>query len=161
MIAGIGILNKHSMLLFGGALILGLLASSGLRYFRNPWIWLGAINRVHILCAKSSVGDSQSSSDFGNAPQRAHCQECAYVALVRIHRATGAADSSARGAACSWPGYGSSSRRRRESPYRFLGWTYVFLLLEMLVLKARIYYLAPVYPVFFAAGAVWIESEDC
>ncbi len=44
-------------------------------------------------------------------------------------------------------------------PYRFLGWTYVFLLLEMLVLKARIYYLAPVYPVFFAAGAVWIEQK--
>ncbi len=43
VIAGIGILNKHSMLLFGSALILGLLVSSGFRYFRNPWILLGAL----------------------------------------------------------------------------------------------------------------------
>jgi hypothetical protein len=29
----------------------------------------------------------------------------------------------------------------------------------MLILKGRIYYVAPIYPMLFAAGAVWIESR--
>jgi 4-amino-4-deoxy-L-arabinose transferase-like glycosyltransferase len=36
LIAGVGILNKHSMIFFGFALFLGLLISSGFKYFRNP-----------------------------------------------------------------------------------------------------------------------------
>lgn len=40
--AGLGILNKHSMLLFGSGIALGLLATSARRHFRQPWIWLGA-----------------------------------------------------------------------------------------------------------------------
>jgi len=48
------------------------------------------------------------------------------------------------------------SRQGRE--FRFLGWTYVFLLLQLLIFRGRIYYLAPAYPMLFAAGAVAIES---
>jgi hypothetical protein len=41
---------------------------------------------------------------------------------------------------------------------RVLGWTYVVLLLTMIVLKAKHYYLAPIYPMLFAAGAVAVED---
>jgi hypothetical protein len=47
----------------------------------------------------------------------------------------------------------------RGRPFRFLGWTYVLVLLLMLILHGRIYYLAPVYPMLFAAGAVWTERK--
>ena len=47
---------------------------------------------------------------------------------------------------------------REGMPFRFLGWTYLFLLAEMLILRGRIYYLAPIYPMLFAAGAVAIEA---
>ncbi len=49
-------------------------------------------------------------------------------------------------------------RSREGEAYRFLGWTYLFLLAEFLILRGRIYYLAPAYPMLFAAGAVAIES---
>jgi len=42
-VAGLGLLNKHSMLFFGLAIVLGLFFSSGTRYFRNRWIWLGGL----------------------------------------------------------------------------------------------------------------------
>src|SRR5258706_13236750 len=48
------------------------------------------------------------------------------------------------------------SREGRE--YRFLGWTYLFILLQLLIFRGRIYYLAPAYPMLFASGAVAIES---
>ncbi len=44
---------------------------------------------------------------------------------------------------------------RRARPWRFLGWTYVVFLLMMLATgDAKDYYLAPVYPLLFAAGGV-------
>ena len=39
-------------------------------------------------------------------------------------------------------------------PFRFLGVMYLLFLVSMMAMHAKDYYLAPVYPVFFAAGAV-------
>ena len=43
VVAGIGLENKHSMLVFGFALTAGLLLSGEYRLFRSKWIWLGAL----------------------------------------------------------------------------------------------------------------------
>lgn len=43
-------------------------------------------------------------------------------------------------------------------PYRAIGWAYLIFLAEMMLLHGKMYYLAPVYPMVFAAGAVWMES---
>src|SRR5262249_49899390 len=42
VVAGLGILNKHSMLFFGSGLALGLLSTPERRHFAKPRIWLGA-----------------------------------------------------------------------------------------------------------------------
>src|SRR5688500_9451274 len=44
---------------------------------------------------------------------------------------------------------------RALRPYRVLGWTYVVVLITFIALEAKNYYVAPIYPVLFAAGAVW------
>ena len=41
-VAGLGLENKHSMLLFGFALVAGLVLSGQARLFRSKWIWIGA-----------------------------------------------------------------------------------------------------------------------
>src|SRR5262249_24220348 len=41
--------------------------------------------------------------------------------------------------------------------YRVLGWTYVALLGIFIILKGKNYYVVPIYPVLFAAGAVALE----
>jgi hypothetical protein len=46
----------------------------------------------------------------------------------------------------------------RLRPYRFLGWTYVVCYAVLFALHGKNYYLAPVYPMLLAAGAVVIES---
>jgi hypothetical protein len=43
---------------------------------------------------------------------------------------------------------------RRARPFLFLGVLYPVFLVMMLLLHAKDYYLAPVYPIYFAAGAV-------
>src|SRR6266850_943833 len=42
--------------------------------------------------------------------------------------------------------------------YRLLAWTYCVMLLTFIVLSGKNYYLAPVYPILFAAGGVAFES---
>jgi 4-amino-4-deoxy-L-arabinose transferase-like glycosyltransferase len=43
LVAGVGIENKHSTLLFGLAFFIGLLLIPERRHLRQPWIWLGAL----------------------------------------------------------------------------------------------------------------------
>ena len=47
---------------------------------------------------------------------------------------------------------------RRLKDYRVLGWSYVVAFIAFVALKGKNYYLAPIYPVLFAAGAVMIET---
>ena len=42
--------------------------------------------------------------------------------------------------------------------FRALGWSYIIFLLEMMAMHGKMYYVAPVYPILFAAGAVWMEQ---
>jgi len=42
--------------------------------------------------------------------------------------------------------------------YRVLAWTYLTFLLILMLLKGKDYYLAPIYPMLFAAGAVFWEQ---
>src|SRR6202041_3876250 len=41
-VAGLGLENKHRMLVFGFALVAGLVLSGQARLFRSKWIWIGA-----------------------------------------------------------------------------------------------------------------------
>jgi hypothetical protein len=49
-------------------------------------------------------------------------------------------------------------RDARGKRYAVLGWAYLIVLAEMLVLHGKIYYLAPAYIMLLAAGSVWLES---
>jgi len=50
VLAGLGLENKHSMLIFGAAMVLGVLLTGERRRFREPWIWIaGAIALVLFL----------------------------------------------------------------------------------------------------------------
>ena len=48
---------------------------------------------------------------------------------------------------------------REGRPFRWYGIAYVLLSLTYLALGAKVYYLAPIYPVLFAAGAQLIEAR--
>ena len=48
------------------------------------------------------------------------------------------------------------SRRLRQ--FRLLGWCYLVVFTTFLLLKGKNYYLAPIYPMLLAAGAVMIET---
>lgn len=155
-VAGLGLLNKHSMLFFGLALVLGLFLSSGTRHFRNRWIWLGGLIAFAIFLPNlvweihnhfPTIEILRNVARLKNA----HVSWYSFIAqqALLVHPL---------GAPICLCGLWFLFVSKKGRPYRFLGWTYVFLLLEMLILDGRIYYLAPVYPILFATGAVCIEG---
>jgi Dolichyl-phosphate-mannose-protein mannosyltransferase len=46
---------------------------------------------------------------------------------------------------------------RNGQRYRLLGWTFIVVLATFIALKAKNYYVVPVYPMLFAAGAIALE----
>src|SRR5260221_1657445 len=43
LLAGIGLENKHSMLVWGAAIVAGLLLTPQRQVFRSPWIWVSGL----------------------------------------------------------------------------------------------------------------------
>ena len=158
LVAGVGIENKHSMILFGFAFFAALLLTSERRYLRHPWIWLGGL--IALLCFLPNL----VWEIHGNFPT---------VELLRnVHRS---GRNTALGpimfvlqqmlimhplAAPLWlAGLWYYFRDSEGRCLRVLGWTYVILLLLMLVMSGRIYYPAPAYPMLFASGGVAFQRS--
>ena len=159
--AGIGILNKHSTLMFGFAFFLALLISRQRAQFRNPWIWGGAAISFLIFLPNLlwEIRNHWPTIEILRNVDRiknTHVSALTFVIQQSflVHPVA---------APICILGLWFCLRSRRASDHRFLGWTYCFLLAEFLIFRGRIYYLAPIYPMLFAAGSVaiegWIENS--
>jgi hypothetical protein len=156
LVAGIGILNKHSTLLFGMGFFLALLVTRQRRLLRNAWIWAGALVAFLIFLPNllwEIENDWPTPEILRNVDlyKNAHVSWLGFIGqqALLIHPV-------ATPVCLAGLWYFLWSREGR--PYRFLGWTYLFILVQLLIFRGRIYYLAPIYPMLFAAGAVAVES---
>ena len=156
-IAGVGILNKHSMLFFGSGLALGLLLTPARRCFASKWTWLGAAvaflvflpnliwevrNDWPILAVLRSV--------LGTKYTTVAPWDFVWQQTLLTHPLV----------APVWiGGLWFLLRDARGKKYAVLAWAYFTVLIEMLVLHGKIYYLAPAYIMLIAAGAVLIEER--
>jgi len=153
--AGLGILNKHSMLFFGSGIAFGLLATSARKHFRRPWIWLGA--GITFLCfLPNLLWEIQNGwptlalfhAVMGTKYVIVSPWEYIWQQTLLIHPL----------AAPIWmAGLWFLLRDPLGKKYAVLAWAYFTVLLEMLILHGKIYYLAPAYVMLLAAGSVWIE----
>ena len=156
-VAGLGVLNKHSMLFFGSGLTLGLLLTKVRWVFRSAWIWLGAAIVVLIFLPnllweirnhyptiqllRAVIGTKYSTvSPFEFIGQQA----------LLTHPL----------AAPVWLlGLWFFLRDAAGKKYAFLAIAYFVVLAEMILLHGKIYYLAPAYVMLLAGGAVWLEKR--
>jgi 4-amino-4-deoxy-L-arabinose transferase-like glycosyltransferase len=160
VVAGIGILNKWSMLFFGTGLFLGIVLTGHRRLLLSKWIWIGfAIAMLFWL--PNVIWNVQHHWPF--------------LELMRNVRASGR--DVTRGlfpflldqaifmnpvttplwiAGAIWLLWGRG--HDQAGRYRILGWIYLFLLLFFVYGKGKSYYLWPIYPMLFASGGVAIEQ---
>jgi len=156
LVAGIGILNKHSMLIFGLAFVLALAVSRERALLRSPWIWAGGgiaflIFLPNLLWEIANRWPTIEILRNVDRMKNMHVTWLQFIAqqAFLVHPL---------GAPICVAGLWFFLRSREGKPFRFLGYAYFILLAEFLIFRGRIYYLAPIYPMLFAAGAVAVES---
>jgi hypothetical protein len=153
LLAGLGIENKHSTVFFLVALLLGLILSPQRRILWTKgcavgvalllllalpnilWQWAYHFPTYELL---NGVAHSDKNTKL---PPLAFLREQVNMLLIV--------------AAPLWiGGLAWLAFARKARPWRFVAFTYLLFLAMMTAMHAKDYYVAPIYPVLFAAGAV-------
>jgi hypothetical protein len=156
LVAGFGFLNKHSIVFFGAGIALALLLTPERRQLARRDFWIGGV--IAALVALPNVlwqiahgwptlellrNVARSDKNVVLGPVEFIAQQ-----ILIMNPAT----------LPVWLGglvWLLVARDRRR--YRLLGIAYVITLAEFMVMHGKHYYLAPVYPMLFAAGGVGAE----
>jgi hypothetical protein len=154
LLAGIGLLNKHSMLFFGFGLAVGLLLTPLRRHLRSGWLWLGAALAALVFLPNLAWQAAHGWPTLHfllslNEGTMAGIAAAQFVAGQLLYLNPLAAPVWIAGLAFCFSGAGR--------PYRVLGWIWVAVFVLLIAVKSKIYYLAPAYPALFACGGVALE----
>jgi len=155
--SGLGLLNKHSMLIFGFALVCGLILTRERRCLRSRWFWLGAMIafliflpnllwniRNHFPFLELQANIRRDGRNVALSPLAFWGQEALGMLPLSLPVWLGGL----------W--FFFSSRIGRI--YRALGWSCIVTFLVIFFVNPRVYYLWPAFPVLFAGGSVLWES---
>jgi hypothetical protein len=153
VLVGLGLENKHSTAFFLVSLLFALLVTSQRRLFRNKWLWVAAVVIV-VIALPNLIWQYQHGFptwvDLNNVKAEHKNIELPPVPFIRqqIMMLNPAS-------ALVWiAGLGFLLFHVEGKQYRFVGITYLALLAIMMALHGKDYYLAPIYPMLFAAGGV-------
>lgn len=157
LLAGAGLLNKHSTAFFAAALVAGVLLSPERRWLATRWPWLGgalallvfspnlawqAANGFPTLEDLSNVARTGKNVVLGPIAFLSQQVEILHPVLLPV-----------------WLGGLASLSFGRLRRYRLLGASFALFFVLMFAMKAKNYYLAPAYPMLLAAGAVALEAN--
>jgi hypothetical protein len=159
LVAGVGLLNKHSMLFFGFGMLLGMLLTPERRIFRSGQFWLGGLI-AFLIAVPNFIWEAQHAwptiqllrtvAEIKNAP----VTPAQFILQQGLLLSPLEVPVWLTGLLCLF--FVPWARR-----FRVLGWAYLLTLLLLVVLKGKIYYLAPAYPMLLAVGAIqferWVE----
>jgi hypothetical protein len=153
---GLGLENKHSTAFFLVSLAIGLLLSPSRHLLASKWFWLGAAiafliflpnliwqyaHHFPTLEVLSNVRKTHKNIELPPLPFLRQ----QIMMLLPV-------------SAVVWiPGLAFLLFSSKVRNYRYLGITYLVFLAIMMKLHGKDYYLAPIYPMIFAAGGVFWE----
>jgi hypothetical protein len=156
-LVGVGMENKYTIAFFLFSVVVGLLATRQWRVLTNGWFWLGGLlaamiflpnfiwlvrNNFPFLELMSNV--RRSGRDVVRGPLAFILDQASILGPVLVPLWV---------AGLAWLFFNARGRR-----FMVLGWIYVVVLATFIVLHGKNYYVAPVYPILFAAGAVACEE---
>lgn len=152
--AGLGLLSKFSILFFGGAVLVGLLATERRRDLLGPWPWV-ALGIALAVGSPSWVG--QLRLGFPVIDQMAGLREGQLDRITLAEQAIGQAIWGPQ-ILLAAAGLAGLLASRRLRAWRALGWTALAALALFVAMKGKPYYSGPVHPLLYAAGGVWLET---
>jgi len=155
VVAGVGLLNKPSMLFLGAGLVVGLLLTPHRKHLASGWLWLGGLIALVIVSPfvywQMTHGWPTVQFLVGmNRGQMARIPRVMFLVgqVLYVHPFN----------TPIWlAGLCYLLLAKAARPYRVLAWIYLVPLAVMLAIQSKIYYLAPAYPMLLAAGGCVVE----
>ena len=157
VVAGLGLEEKYSIAVFGLGMVVGLLLTEQRRVFLNKWIWLGGL-AAFLIFLPNVLWNIKYNWPFVQLMRaiRAEGRDVVLGPFPYFFQQTLLVNPLA---APIWlGGLFALLLSARLKPYRALGWCYLVCYTVFFTLHGKNYYLAPIYPMLLAAGAVVIES---
>ena len=154
--AGLGLQEKYSIALFGFGIVVGLLLTAQRRVFLNKWIWIGGVAAA-LIFSPNVLWNIYHHWPFIELMHniRADGRDVVLPAgqfflqqALLINPLTAPIWIAGVIALLFWAPL---------KPYRVLGWAYIVCYTIFFLLHGKNYYLAPIYPVLLAAGAVAVD----
>ena len=155
-VAGVGLENKHTMLVFGFALVAGLLLAGEHRLFRSPWIWIAALLALLVFLPNllweahhgwpqlEVVHNARVYKNIPISPLRFLGEQAIFMHPLALPVWLGG---------LVWCFFAPTGRR-----FRFFAWAYLIVLAIFMFLGGKSYYVLPYYPILLAAGGVAFEQ---
>lgn len=157
VVAGLGLEEKYSIAFFLIAMVAGLLLTEQRRFLLNKWIWLGGM-AAFLVFLPNLLWNTYYHWPFLQLMHNIRTEhrdvvlpagQYFFQQVLMVSPATAPIWIAGLLALLLWP---------RLKPYRMLGWCYLVCYAIFFALHGKNYYLSPIYPMLFAAGAVLIES---
>ena len=156
-LAGLGIENKHSTVFFLVALLLGILLTRQRKLLWSKWV-AAAVGVIFVVALPNFLWQWQHHWPTYELLQNiAHSDKNTKLPPLAFLKQQ--ADMLLIFSAPLWIGgllWLAFARRARA--WRFVTATYLVFLVLMMAMHAKDYYLAPIYPVLMAAGAVYLTE---
>jgi hypothetical protein len=155
-LVGIAILNKYAVIFWLSGLIIGLCLTPLRQSLRQRWFWFGC-SLAAAMALPNFVWQWQHQFPFLQLMHNVR-QSGRDIVLLPLPYLQAQAQMLGFVAALLVPFALLLFLSKQGRMFRVLGWAYLIFLGEMMFLHGKMYYVAPVYPIMFAAGAVWIEG---
>jgi len=156
VLAGLGFETKYSIAFLLLGLLVGVLLGPERRFLTSRYLWLGILAcglialpnllwqvRNHFPFLELIHNIRMTNRDVVRGPVAFIANQAFVMHPVLAPLWIGG---------LVWLFFARDGRR-----YRALGWTFLVTLSAFIVLKAKFYYVVPIYPMLFAAGAVGLE----
>jgi len=157
VLVGVGLETKYSIVFLTAGLLVGLLLGRERRLLKSGWPWLGALvaaiialpnflwQLTHDFAFLQLMRNVRMEDrDIVRAPLAFIGDQISIMNPVLFPLWLGG---------LLWLLFSVNCRR-----YRAMAWAFLFVLIAFIVLKGKNYYVTPVYPIVFAAGAVGFEQ---
>lgn len=156
VIAGLGLMNKYSMLFLGFGIVVGLLLTRNRTYLISKWFWLAGGIAVLIFLPHViwEVHHGYPTLEFiRRASAEKNVAMNVFDFTMNQFLMTGFLQSLLWLTGLYYFFFNSQGRK-----YRAMGWMYLVVFAVMVLNNSKAYYLTPVYPMLLAGGVLPWES---
>jgi hypothetical protein len=149
-VAGIGLQNKHTMLMFGFAIVIGMILARDWKYMRTKWFWIGGILAL-VIFLPNLFWEAQHNWPQIEVVRNAQTLKNTPVGVVRFlgeqFLLLNPIALPLIAAGLAWLLFSKEGKR-----FRSLGWAFLVVIAVVMTLHGKTYYPMPFYPILLAAG---------